>query len=357
VIHHCRPLALALLIAAATSTAAAHAQERRWEVEAYGGAVVARTVSGGTETLPPAGAPIVTSNPLFPSREVASWFFGDGAALVNAVNGEFGGTSRIVALDSLFGSVESGRTGAFGARLRRSLSPTTSLELAVDILGRTAVAPADLATVVEGASRSFDETFTELLQVGPFTSLVVDAAGGVTGETARRELAATVALNADVGRVGPLTPFLTFGGGIVTVTGAMPVAELSGRYTFSVLGQVPIDESDRVRIQFERPLTFAGVAGAGLKHDVSERWMVRFDIRAFIGPDTTRVRVTADPVTQRGSPSGFVESFTNPSIQFSNDQSTGRRSSLGAPMLDRVSVFAGGVQTRTIVTLALTRRF
>ena len=347
-------LALVVLLGAAVSDAAP--QERRWELDVYGGAVVATTASDGARTLPAAGAVIATSAPLFPSREVPSWFFGDGARLVNDVNEEFGGTSRVAALDPLFARVRPGRTGAFGARLRRSLSPSASWELAFDFLGNAAVAPGDFASAVESARRSFDDTFTELLRSGPFNALAVDAVAAVTS-SARKEFATTISLNTDFGRAGPLTPFLTFGGGIVTGSGAVPSAELSGRYRFSVLGQLPIDETDRVRIEFERPLTFTAVVGGGLKHEVSARWAVRFDVRAFVGPDSTRVRVTAEPATQVGSPAGFVESFTNPSIQFSNDTSTGRRSSLSAEALDRVPVFSGGIQTRTIVTIGLTRRF
>lgn len=347
-------LAFTLLLTAGAFSAAA--QERRWELEAYGGAVAARTATDGERTLPPAGAAIVTSNPLFPSREVPSWFFGDGAVLLNDVNEAFQGASRITALDPLFAGTGAGRTGVAGVRLRRSGGGRTSMEIAVEYLGGAAVAAPDLEATVASARRTFAETFTDLLRSGPFTSVGVDATAEVTaGE--RRELAATVSFNTDVGSAGPLTPYVTFGGGIVTGIGSLPSAQLSGRYRFSVLGQVPIDESDRVSIAFERPLTFAGVAGAGLRRDLSDRWGMRFDVRILIGPDTTRVRVTAQPAAQRGTPGGFVESFTSPSIQFSNDPATGRRSSLSAPALDAVTVFDGGIQARTVVTFGISRRF
>jgi hypothetical protein len=338
------------------SVSLAAAQEPRWEVEGYGGLVAVRTASEGRQTLPPAGAPLVTSNPLFPSREVASWFFGDGAALLNAVNEEFGGQSRVAALDPLFAGATGGRTGAGGVRLRRSMSATASLEFAVDFLGNTPVSPVDVPTVVEAARQSFGDTFTELLRSGPFTSVVVDTTADVSGSS-QREIAVTAAYAADLGTLGPVTPYLTFGGGIVTGLGAPPSAQLSGHYRFSVLGQVPVDESDRVTIAFDRPLTFTAVVGGGLRRDLSERWGLRVDVRAFIGPDPTRVRLTAEPSMQRGSPAGFVESFTNPSIQFSNDASLGRRSTLSAAALDGVTVFDGGMQTRTVISFGISRRF
>ena len=345
-----------LLLAALSVSATAAAQDRRWELEVYGGAVAARTASEGTRTLPAPGAPIVTSNPLFPSREVPSWFFGDGAALVNAVNEEFAGTSRIGALDSVFVATEPRSTGIAGARLRRSISARAAFELAVDFLGNAHVATADFAATIESARHSFTDTFTELLGSGPFAGIVVEAAADVTADT-RREIAATASMNTDVGRLGPLTPYVTVGGGIVTGVGALPSAQLSGRYRFSVLGQVPIDETDRVAIHFDRPLTFAAVIGGGLRRTLSERWGMRFDVRAFVGPDSTRIRLTAEPSRQLGSPSGFIESFTNPAIQFSNDAAIGRQSSLSAAAIDRATIFDAGMHTRTMLSFAISRRF
>ena len=336
------------------STAAA--QDRRWELEVYGGVVAARWASEGKTTLPPAGAPIVTSSPLFPSREVPSWFFGDGAALINAVTREFGSAAQIAPLDSLFTRVDGGSTGTAGARVRRAMSYRTSMEIGVDFLGRPGVAPDDLAAVVESARRSFSDVFTELLRTGPFTSVAVDASAAGT-DAGRSEIAATIALNTDLGRLGPLTPYLTFGGGLIAGIGTEPQADLTGHYRFSILGQVPIDETDRVTLRFERPLSFAAVLGAGLRRDVTERWSLRFDVRAFVGPDPTRVRISASPAGQRGTPAGFVESFTSPSIQFSADPSTGRRSSLSAAPLEDFVAFDGGIRARTAVTFGVSRRF
>jgi hypothetical protein len=348
-------LVCVLVLAAGCFGATLAAQERRWEVDLYGGAA-ARAASAGKQTLPSAGPAIVTSNPLFPSREVPSWLFGDGTSLVNAVNEEFGGSARVTPLDALFARVSGGTSAVAGARVRRGMSPRTSFEISVDVLGRARVAPSDLAAAIESTRQSFADIFSELLRSGPFTSVVVDAAADVASG-ARREIAATAALNTDLRSFGSLMPYLTIGGGIITATGPQPGATLTGRYRFSILGQVPIDESDRVTVRFERPIALAAVVGAGLRHELSERWALRVDLRAFVGPDSTRVRITAEPANQPATPAGFVESFTNPSIQFSNDPALGRRSSLGAPGLDRVVVFSGGVQARTVVTVGVSRRF
>jgi hypothetical protein len=331
------------------------AQDRPWELEVYGGAAT-RAASAGKQTLPSAGQPIVTSTPLFPSREVSSWFFGDGTSLVNAVNEEFGGSTRVAPLDSLFARVSGGASAVAGARLRQRMSPRMSFEVSVDLLGRARAAPSDLAASVESTRQSFADTFTELLRGGPFTSVVVDSAADVASAP-QREIAASAALNTDLRSFGSVTPYFTIGGGIIRGAGTQPGATVTGRYRFSIVGQVPIDETDRVTIRFERPIALAAVLGAGLRHELSERWALRFDLRAFIGPDPTRIRITAEPANQHATPSGFVESFTNPSIQFSNDSSLGRRSSLSAPGLDRVVVFRGGVQARTVIVVGVSRRF
>ena len=64
--------------------AAQPAPERKWEVEVHGGGIRSTTPTDGTGALPAPG-------PTIPStfvgggatRAVSSWYFGDGAALLN----------------------------------------------------------------------------------------------------------------------------------------------------------------------------------------------------------------------------------------------------------------------------------
>jgi hypothetical protein len=318
--------------------------------------VVAGTASDGSRTLPPAGAPLVTSNPIFPSREVPSWFFGDGAVLLNGVAGELGATATVAPLDPLFGPLRVARGGTAGARLRRRFSARTSAEISLDWFGSGAPVPSDFATTVDLARSSYTAAMGGLLATGPFSSVLVEATAS-SDEGSRREFAATAAMNSEFPGFGAFIPYATFGGGILAGTGALPSADLTGRSRFAVLGEVPIDESERMALRFERPPAFVVVLGGGLRGDLSERWGLRIDVRALIGPDATRVVVDTATTNVRGTPGGFVESFTNPAIQFSNDPSTGRRSTLSAPPLEAFRVFSGGIQTRTIVTVGVSRRF
>ncbi len=120
---------------------------------------------------------------------------------------------------------------------------------------------------------------------------------------------------------------------------------------------MPIEETDTVNVSFTRPKSFVAVLGGGLRHDFSHPWSVRVDARMLVGPDTTRITLDATPAVTRGTPAGFIESFTNPAIQFSNDPSTGRVSSLSGAPLQGFMVFKGGIAARTIVSVAIARRF
>lgn len=348
-------ITLVVMLVAAMA-APAIAQERKWEIEVFGGAVLGTTGSDGTRRLPPAGLPIVTSTPIFPSREVSSWFFGDGAVLLNDVNEQFGTAGRITPLDPFLVAGEAGGGGVFGARLRRRLTDRFSAEFSFDVLASSSSAPDGFADGVEASRQSFTPAFRSLLATGPFTGIQVDATA-TAADGARRDMTATAAVNVDLPRLWSLAPYATVGGGLTTGTGSMASAELTGHYQFSIAAETPISETDTTTVRFERPAGFVVVLGGGVRQELSEKWGLAIDVRVHVGPDRTRVVVDASPASVRGTPAGFVESFTNPAIQFSNDPATGRRSTLSGPALDGFEVFEGSTRARTMITIALARRF
>jgi hypothetical protein len=348
---------LIVLICACAPAASAAAQTSSWEIEGYGGIVAARTASEGSRTLPAPGPPLVTSNPTFPSHQVPSWFFGDGASLLNGVNGELGAAGRITPLDAAFAPLGSSRAGAAGVRVRRRFSDRMSAEISVDALTGSDDRVSNLAAAIESSRASFKTAFGDLLHTGPFAAVVVDATSTSPMAARGRDTAVTLAVSARFRSWGPFVPYATFGGGVMTGAGSLPSASLEGRYRFSILGEVPIDETDRVSLRYTRRAAFVAVLGGGVQRDFSGRWGLRVDARVLAGPDTTRVLVDATPSSARTGPSGFVESFTNPGLQFSNDPSTGRRSTLSGPALQAFEVFSGGMQARTLVTVGIVRRF
>ena len=107
-------LALALAPAPAEAQTTSSTQPPRVEVEAYG-AFGHLFDSGDTAlSLPAPGAPIGTSSPFFPSRKISSWFFGDGATLLNDVNAQLGVSARVTPLDTAIATIGRGAESGFG---------------------------------------------------------------------------------------------------------------------------------------------------------------------------------------------------------------------------------------------------
>jgi len=347
---------LAATLAALAFSFPAAAQDRRWEVEFLGGGVVSAPASAGSVSLPAPGAALVTSSPIYPAREVPSWLFGDGASLLNDVNAQFGTTTRLTPLDSLLRTPDTGATAILGVRVRHYMSPRTSLEFGVETTPSAPKAADDLAAAVEATRSMFTTAFAGLLGSGPFSAIAIDATAA-TDPGAYRETSATAAFNVHWRSAHALRPYATAGGGILFGSGALPSAQLAASYRFSILGEVPIVETDDVQLRVERPASFVIVLGGGIAHALSEAWAVNVDARALFGPDRTRIAFDAAPATTRGNPAGFIESFTNPAIQFSNDPATGRRSTLSAPALHDVEVYSGGTRGRIVISVGVSRRF
>jgi hypothetical protein len=289
---------------------------------------------------------------------VPSWFFGDGATLLNQVNGQFGIAALIEPLDAALGgtALSTGAGFAGGVRVRRHLSSRFSAEFSLDLFPASADLSQAFNAAAEATRASFVPAFEGLLSTGPFTDIDVSASSASAGSAL--EVAATGTLVYQLGPAGGFVPYLTFGGGVITGAGSGPSLTLEGRYRFDIAAQVPIDETDRATVRQESRTVFTGVGGAGLRRDVSDRWGIRIDGRVFIGSHATRTLIDADPAVATGAPADFVESFTAPAIQFSNNASTGRESSLGGPALQSFEAFVqDGLQVRVLITAGVFVRF
>jgi hypothetical protein len=327
-----------------------------WEVEGYGG-FSNRVLSTGSAVLPAAGAPITTSNPTFPSRQAPSWFFGDGSALLNGAIEDLGLTSRITPLDGALASLGFGDRGAAGGiRLRRSIAPRLWVELSVDLLTGSPALTNSFRAGVESSRSSFDTAFAGLFATGPFASAAVTATAATVNGSGQEVVAAGSIRVPWAPRLG-LAPYLTLGVGLLARRGGLPSATLVGNYQAIVASGVPINETDRVVVRYSQGTSAVGVIGAGVRRAVSPRWGIDIDGRVLVGPQPVKVLLDASPTVTPGAPAGFIESFTYPSIQFSNNASTGRSSSLGGPALQGFTAFSGGVQAHVLVTIGLYVRF
>src|SRR5207249_982595 len=103
------------------------------------------------------------------SRRTSSWYFGDGAVLLNQVNAALGLSPRITPLDPVLKSSLADRQqgGSFGFRVSRTLSDRFSAEFGVDYaLGRLTMSAPALAGI-EAARASFVPALAALIANGP----------------------------------------------------------------------------------------------------------------------------------------------------------------------------------------------
>lgn len=351
-------LAIALLALTATPSLAQTSGTRRWHVEGFAGLSLFELPTGGTAALPPAGEPLTTSGPINQSRRVSTWFLGDGSSLLNGVNAEFGVASRIAPLDGALASL--GLVGAnapaMGLRARRLFTDHLALEFSIDLLPGSRELSNDLVKAVDASRASFVSAFNGLLATGPFTNTSVDATSAVTNRSSR-DLATTAALQWTFA-YRSLAPYVTLGGGFVHKLGELPSVTLTGTYRFNIAGAVPIKETDILRLRYDQGTALVGLVGAGVRKTISDRLGFALDGRLLLGQQTLTLRLDSEPTVTAGTPEGFIESFTTPAIQFSNNRNTGRESSLtGAPLNGFKAFSTSGLQTRYILSAGLFVRF
>jgi hypothetical protein len=121
-----------------------------------------------------------------------------------------------------------------------------------------------------------------------------------------------------------------------------------------------VNETDNVtiRIASANKHAFVTVFGGGVKVMGSSRWGVRADVRAYIGKNTFNVLIDADPQVVTSTPVGAVASFVTPSIQFSNNPSTGRPSNLSGPAISGFKAFSSsGMPVQMNVSAGIFFRF
>jgi hypothetical protein len=339
----------------------AQTTDRRWQVELLGGLSLFELPTSGEATLPAAGPSLPTSGPTNPSRRIPTWFLSDGASLLNGTNDEFGVASRLVPLDGALGRLGLSGTNApvMGMRLRRDLTARWSIDLSTELWrGATEIDPA-LLDAVETSRASFEGAFRGLFATGPFGATAVSTDVSISERTTR-ELAVIGSVRYHLLK-GSWSPYLTVGGGVLTRIGSLPSITLNGSYRFQVQAAAPavsFAESDTLTLRFEQAAGPVGVTGLGLRRQLNSRMGFSIDGRMYVSRETLRLRVDSRPSVTTGTPGGFIESFTAPAVQFSNNPSTGRASSLSGTPLNGFEAFTtSGVQLRYAITAGVFIRF
>jgi hypothetical protein len=383
VLRDSRALALAAAIAVLVPAGAAAAGD--WELEIHGGGLWTFTSSGGQTTSPPPGETFQTVVPGVSSRRVSSWYYGDGGVLLrqtrssSATSGgyTYQNAVQVGHLDPVLSSAAVGWPvrGIAGLRLGRRLGRRLTAELNVEYGPHAPEFSETARTGIENSRSSFETAWAKLLSSLPGSSATSVA---TVREGTGHRLVATGVLNVNLvtgdapkwSRRSPrrrFVSYLTVGAGIVSTEGEEAGATLVGRYRFAAPAggsAAPFDETDTVTVRSSRSFgtTFVGVVGIGWKQDLSTRWGIRLDARAYLSGNPTRIVLDAGPSVTPGSPaSAFVTSSSIGAIQFVNDGSgpyEGHQSSLSGPAVAGFETFRGtGMRTQLDVTLGLFLRF
>ncbi len=334
----------------------------RWTLEVYGGGSASNDSTSGTALSGfPAGTPFTTQAG-FPSRAHASWFFGDGAALLNGVLTRFaqiaGRTfTPIVPLDAalMTSGTRRGSGAAFGARVGRTLSPRLAVEASLERSQGRLVLSDTMAAALTRTSDSFMEAFQDLLDTAPVSNLNVASTWTVPdGSSGQTRLSG--ALTWTLATLDRLSAYATAGGGVVMSSGDALEARLNGSYSFRLFGSIPMSESDRTLVTVRQPARAAmGLFGGGVTYAVSAHVGLRVDVRVSLSANKTVTTVGGSPAVAVSAPTGVLPSLTSPGIQFSTQ--SGIRSSLSGDATTLTTFTGSGWNRHVGVTAGIFRRF
>jgi hypothetical protein len=301
-----------------------------WIVEVHVGTAPDR-VPGNvlTQQLPPQG-------PTFPSggagstdtsRQVPSWYFGDGAAILNSLADRRPLTiPHILSLDPVLTSAATTtRTGAnVGVRIGHTITKRVlvlfSYDQASAQLGLTSAAQAN-TTDSSASFQTFWNTFLAAPRAQQLTNVSANSTFSVGQASGTERM---LAVTADIRTVtfGGWTPFVTVGGGV-----ALPLPQvqtevtLLGNYraTVSNNGAV-LNETDQLRIRYEMLPAPFGIIGVGVERGVSAHIGVRADFRSFLGVNQVRTRIDTRPTSgPTPPPVATIRAGGTPDIQVSTN--------------------------------------
>lgn len=297
-----------------------------------------------------------------PSRAVSSWFYGDGALLLNETLTQFSnitGTNlpRLAPLDSaLFRSgAARGNGGLVGLRVSRQVTDKVAIDFSVERGLASLELTDELNDALQDAVASFKTAFEGLLATAPTGTVTVTSqltmAGASSGTTRITGAARWTMFGS-----GRLQGYLTGGGGVTINGGEGPSAILNGRYRFTYFNLFPMDETDRVVISVEQPKnTFTGLAGGGVTYDLSSSTGLRADVRLLLNSTKDVTRLTSAPLVALGTPPNVMSSVTSPGLQFSTTANI--RSSLSGANQNITLFTASGFSKQVSVSLGFFKRF
>lgn len=328
----------------------------RWGVEFYGGFTAATNPASGTGQLPPLGPTFVTTGDNA-SRMIPSWFFGDGATILNNKLAANLFTGRVDSLDSMLTSSTAvvGQGPLFGVRLTRHVNPRFSIDLGADFVLQSIHVTDQADAALHSAGSSFRTAFTQLLMLAATSStttasVTIDDGSGVqcrVGADLRVHLITT----------GTFRPHVFAGVSAILEAGTDSAATISGSYQFVRRNAPfpPFDETDTLVIRYTSGNTYGFRFGGGFTHDLSPRYGIRADLAMTLSPNRLRINIDTGPSSVIGSPTGVTTLGGQPGIQFSTVE--GVQTTLGLPLHGFETYSGGGWRVQTGVVGGLFVKF
>jgi hypothetical protein len=326
----------------AAQASATRKMKTGWQADVHGGFLPGSASAAGAGSLPlPLDTFTTTSN--LPSRFVPSYYFGDGAALLNTVASSNNQTqSRLVPLDGILtsGSGRRKTSPAYGVRIGHTITSYALFEFSLD-MGQSRVTFSDeTLAAIEATRASYKAVFDGIL--------VNNAANTVTTSTATvddnrgKQLSMIASVNINVGTFGRFTPFVTGGGGLMLSRGVASSFTIAGAYKFNLNNPtnpnhgVAFGDTDSVTVTYGVPSALVKVFGGGVQMRLSARSGFRADVRASL--TGMAIEVETNSTIPDGSSLATVTRGTNgPQVQF--------RAGNGASSLtgggDRFTTFTG----------------
>jgi hypothetical protein len=303
--------------------AAARTPFAGWEIEGHTGGAWMSTPANTTTPLAP-GPQFTTFNG-FPSRQVRSWYFGDGTALMNAHMATLvpAVPQRITDLTPVLTteSTKSSGFSPFGIRASRRLSPRLGMEVSFDWLGGRTFTD-DAQSGAAATQNSFKATWDQRLLTGLANRTVTS--GLTMSDDSAGQMLLTGAVSYNLLRSGRLMPYVVGGGGIWITTGDSPELTLVGDYQLTSTAGNVYHQTDTVTARFKSGTGPVVLFGVGLKYDLTGRSGVRVDYRFHAGSDPSTVELDWDPRTVFSG--GATLAYAgNPALQitnFANSQSS-----------------------------------
>jgi hypothetical protein len=333
-----------------------------WELEVHaGGRVMTSNPTGGTPIVEfPVGEPLPTGGGTTLTRAVSSWYYGDGARLLNDVNARFGVPGRITPLDTAVSrAIAERKEGAvFGARVARYLTRRIALELNVDYAPSKLEFVDGVNAAIEASGASFISAWRDLLGTGAtFNTNVTSTTASVAGNG--HDITTTGAVRFHFPESHGWRPYVTGGAGAIVYDGKAPATTLTGDYGFVFGNAFPINERDVATVSVRTKDSAAlGLLGGGVEYDFSRRHGLRTDVRLEFHSSRVDTVVSAHPAVTLQPPAFVIATGLSPSIQFANSTVFGRPSSLTGPEVEDLETFKGtGTRTRVRVAIGYVVHF